>query len=87
MTDPDVRPRTGWIDHPDGTRTPVRYVPYPDRPGSYQPVELDHGARVALANGDRLHADQLGAGQSINVHIRPPHTPQPEISEDHPENS
>lgn len=67
--DDEVRPRSGWIDHVDGTRTPLRYEPTDDDPRVFSAATAD-GKPVFVGPHDRAYVDVLGPGQEVVFKLR-----------------
>jgi hypothetical protein len=65
-----VRPRAGWIDHANGTRTPLRYV-RTEEAGVFLAVTVDRKP-VRVGPYDRAFVDVLGPRQRVVFKIRPP---------------
>lgn len=64
MTSEETRPRYGHITRADGTTTPVVFRPT-DKPDTFEAVNAGAETPAQVGRGDKLHADVIGAGQSI----------------------
>lgn len=64
----EVRPRFGHIDHRDGTRTPLRFLPTSD-PLTFQAVTLA-GKPAYVVPGEPVSVDVLGAGQTVRISVK-----------------
>jgi hypothetical protein len=65
----DNRPRFGYVDHADNSRTPVRFVATSD-PKVFLAVELDGRPLVIEIPADRVHIDVIGPGMSVQFTTR-----------------
>lgn len=63
-----AQPRFGYVDHTDGTRTPVRFLPTTD-PAVFLAVELD-GRPAIVQLPDVFFVDVIGPGQSVQFTVR-----------------
>lgn len=61
----EVRPRAGWIERADGTRTPVRFV-RTENPKAFLAVTVD-GERAIVNDGDQVSVDVVGPGQTVVI--------------------
>jgi hypothetical protein len=66
----EIRPRGGWVEREDGSRTEVRYIPTSE-PNAFLAVSID-GDPIELDLTERITADALGPGQCIKVTVRAP---------------
>jgi hypothetical protein len=61
---PDSRPRFGWIEHPDGRRQLIVFLPTA-RPDEFYAADPDTLGPVVAPPGGTLHVDVIGPHQTV----------------------